>query len=614
MAPAPQSLSEQSHGLASSGQRRSDKMPARAQPVLGRIDLSAVSVDPTPGEDGLVAEISAFIANSDSFYSVTSGGSGRVSLSDWSDPYTPRLLSQLNLEAVFTTSVAAADSLVAIATTPDSYDASGQAPGASRIRFYQLTPSRRPGEEASLRELDRVATGSLSDAVRFDRRGRLLYVANEGQPNSDYSSNPVGSVSIIEIKGSSARPRFDASEVGFPALDDASVVLQGRGIRHFGDPGAVSFAQDAEPEYLSAAGRYLFATLQESNVVARINLRTRTVESYIGLGWLDFSRVAVDLSDEDLGDGIASEDGFSPLTGQKLVGLRMPDGIAAWKQEGQVYFVTANEGDAREYVEGSIPGVYFDETRNQDIVGAYDQVPGRIKLIADGTEAYSGDPEEAVKSRVLTLDANTSGAPDRDFLFENTAASTNGTPVGFGSRSLSLFDGMTGQLLWDSWMTDTIGNVTYNTSLQNVAVFAGVYDDGRSDDKGVEPETVAVFKYKGSRYLVGALERTTAGDKDEVDGLDLVTQGGLLVVYDISNPEDVDFVTYQQVSRSPEGLEVIPAKQSPTGRLLLGVSSEYDSNSVELLDFGAVVKNGNGAAYLASDLARPALYSTLPIG
>jgi hypothetical protein len=184
--------------------------------------------------------------------------------------------------------------------------------------------------------------------------------------------------------------------------------------------------------------------------------------------------------------------------------------------------------------------------------------------------------------------------------------------VSFGSRSLSLFDGITGQLLWDSWMTDDIGGTDYNTSLQNIAQFAGINDDGRSDDKGVEPESVVVFDYNSRFYAVGSIERTTAGDKTgDGTSLDPVTQGGLLVIYDVTNVNNVDFVTYQKVSRSPEGLEVIKASQSPTGRVLLGVSAEFDSNSLEYLDFGAVLNNGNGAAYLQSDLANPALYATL---
>ena len=75
---------------------------------------------------------------------------------------------------------------------------------------------------------------------------------------------------------------------------------------------------------------------------------------------------------------------------------------------------------------------------------------------------------------------------------------------------------------------------------------------------------------------------------------------------------NVDFVTYQQVSRSPEGLEVIKASESPTGRVILGVSAEFDSNSVEYLDFGAILNNGNGANYLASDYAKTSMYATLP--
>ena len=68
-------------------------------------------------------------------------------------------------------------------------------------------------------------------------------------------------------------------------------------------------------------------------------------------------------------------------------------------------------------------------------------------------------------------------------------------------------------------------------------------------------------------------------------------------------------------------MEIVQAKQNPTGRLLLGVNSEFDSNSVEYLDFGAVLNNGNGASYLASynnpntslAYANPTYFATLPL-
>lgn len=571
-------------------------LPAPIDPLLGRIDLSEVSQDPTPGEDGLVAEISASVSIANRLYTISSGGSNLVSLTDWSAPTNPQLVSQLELSGFFTTSVATFGNLIAIATTPETYDdPANNATPESQIRFYSLNAAGK------LTEVAVVTTGFLTDGMRFSADGSQLYIANEGQPNADYSVDPIGSVSIITISGQGGNLSFSEAEVTFPDLDDSNVQLLGSGIRFSGKAGVTtSFGQDAEPEYVSAAGGYLFVTLQENNTVARINLDTNQVDAYIGLGWVDYSQVSVDLDDQD---GPVIDDKktgvFNPLTDQNVVGLRMSDGIAAWEQGSNVYFVTANEGDARDY------SGFLDERRDGSLNGGtYSTVPGRLKLLVNNAS------DTTLRNQALVLSENLADTdPTNDFTFES--GTRTGTPVSFGSRSLSLFDGITGQLLWDSWMTDFIGGTAYNTSLQNIAQFAGIYDDGRSDDKGVEPESVVALEYNSRRYVVGALERTTAGDKT-VDNIDPVTQGGLLVIYDVTDVNNVDFITYQQVSRSPEGLEVINANQSPTGRVLLGVSAEFDSNSVEYLDFGAVLNNGNGEDYLASSYADPTIYATLP--
>ena len=577
--------------LLSNARRFIGPLPKAAptKPLLGRIDLTNVSKDPRVTKDGLVAEISASVSIANRLFTISSGGSNLVSITDWSVPTNPKLVQQLDLSGFFTTSVATFGNLIAVAATPDNYDAIGIATPKSQIRFYSLNPSGK------LREVAVVTTGFLTDSIRFSADGGKLFIANEGQPNADYSVDPEGSVSIITISGRAGNLLFSEEKVSFPELDDSSVELLGSGIRFGGKADVTtSFAQDAEPEYLSAAGKYLFATLQESNTVARINLATNQVEAYIGLGWVDYSQVSVDLNDED-GPVIDNKKTtkFDPLKGQDVVGIRMADGIAAWEQGRKVYFLTANEGDAREYTG------YLDERRDKNL--GYTDVPSRLKLIVDGNDT----------SQALVLSSNlTDTNPTNDFSFES--GNRTGTPVSFGSRSLSLFDGITGQLLWDSWMTDTIKGTAYNTSLQNIAQFAGIYDDGRSDDKGVEPESVVLVNYLGRNYAVGSLERTSAGDKTGTTP-DPVTQGGLLVIYDVTNVNNVDFVTYQQVSRSPEGLEVIGSSQSPTGRMLLGVSAEFDSNSVEYLDFGAMLNNGNRAAYLASSYADPIAYTTLPL-
>jgi len=565
--------------------RRRPTAPAPQAPLLGRLDLTGVSKNSVLDKDGLVAEISASVSIGKRLYTISSGGSNLVSISDWSNPSNPVLLQQLDLSGFFTTSVATYGSLIAIAATPDNYDESGIPTPESQIRFYTISKA------GTLTEVGVVNTGFLTDSIRFGDDGRQLYVANEGSPNANYSVDPIGSVSIITIKGKGSNLRFSEAEVTFPELNSNGVEMLGDGIRFSGKTGVtLSFGQDAEPEYLAATDDYLFVTLQESNAVARINLDTNTVEAYIGLGWVDYSKVAVDLNDNL---------NFEPVTGQKVVGLRMADGIAAWEDDDNVYFATANEGDARDYTG------YLDERRDSSLSGGgYGTVPNRLKLIVKNAS------DNALRNEALVLSNNLSDTnPSNDFTFES--ATRTGTPVSFGSRSISLFDGLTGELLWDSWQTDDIDGIEYNTSLQNIAQFAGIYDDGRSDDKGVEPESVTVLKYEDRRYLVGSLERTTAGAKTGITP-DPVTQGGLLVIYDVTDVNNVDFVTYQQVSRSPEGLEVIKASESPTGRVILGVSAEFDSNSVEYLDFGAILNNGNGANYLASDYAKTSMYATLP--
>lgn len=192
------------------------KRSSAAEPRLGRIDLTDLSEDPTPGEDGLVAEISAPLTIADRFYTITSGGSSRITLTDWTDPSAPVVRRQLHLDGVFTTSVAAFGDLVAIATTADDSDAPGLTPVASEIRFYRATPARKHSGDVILRELSRVTTGVLTDAVRFSADGGSLYAANEGQPNLDHSQDPKGSLSIIAIKGRPTKPRFEEVGIKFP--------------------------------------------------------------------------------------------------------------------------------------------------------------------------------------------------------------------------------------------------------------------------------------------------------------------------------------------------------------------------------------------------------------
>lgn len=81
--------------------------------------------------------------------------------------------------------------------------------------------------------------GAWPDAVAFSPNGRWLVVANEGEPSGDYSIDPEGSITVIDLRTS-----VQVAEARTISLDlDEG---QRAGLRVFG-PGA-TVAQDLEPE------------------------------------------------------------------------------------------------------------------------------------------------------------------------------------------------------------------------------------------------------------------------------------------------------------------------------------------------------------------------------
>ncbi|MFN5160775.1 MAG: choice-of-anchor I family protein [Cyanobacteriota bacterium] len=197
--------------------------------------------------------------------------------------------------------------------------------------------------------------------------------------------------------------------------------------------------------------------------------------------------------------------------------------------------------------------------------------------MADGIAAYSvrgkdffvtaneGDGRDGFPWASYTDEARGTGNANRvKRLTDDQVVGSADRITTFGSRSISSFDAESGALLWDS------GN-----TLQTIAVAAGMYADSRSDDKGVEPEGIVVAQLHGRSYAIASLERTTSS---------------MLVVFDMTDPSAGQFVTSTVIngSVSPEGLHIVEAKQSPTGRAQLVVSNEL-SNTLNVLDLEALI-------------------------
>lgn len=493
---------------------------AYVSPLVGSVNLTPSG---TSGEQ-FQSEISAYVSVGGKLFLLSSGGGSTLQVTDASNPANPQLQQRVSYGTYTSTSVAAHKDLVAVALVPDDYNTT---PSKGVVRFFRM------GGDGSLAFLQDVTVGYLPDGIAFSGDGRQLVIANEGQPSSTYGSDPIGSVGIIDINSprptsapgaKSARPQSggqDFSRVGFRYTDLSFAGVALPGSLRISGPSGTAPSQDIEPEYVSIRGDKAYVTLQENNGVAIVNLRNRRIEDVHDLRSVDFSRQAVDLSDRD---GPSNSSLFLPRFGQQFQGLRMPDGISAFSAQGRTYYITANEGDAREY------DTYTDVKRNAASPN------GRLNTIVDP-------------------------APDGP-----------STTISIGSRSLSIFDARSGALTWDSGI-----------SLQTIAFAAGTYADNRSDDKGVEVEGVITTTLGRSTYAIAALERGTQTT---------------VVVFDVSKPADAGYVSHVVLpgSVSPEGLQVIPPEQSPSGRALLTIANEV-SNTLDLVDLQALIDSpGPGSA------------------
>ncbi|MDY7014977.1 MAG: choice-of-anchor I family protein, partial [Cyanobacteriota bacterium] len=203
------------------------------------------------------------------------------------------------------------------------------------------------------------------------------------------------------------------------------------------------------------------------------------------LGIIEFSGSnGLDASDRD--DGIN-------IQNHPVFGLYQPDSLATFTANGQTFYITANEGDARD-----------EDDRVDDLTLDPDAFPNADELQED---------EVLGRLEVSTIDGDIDGDGDYDQLFS------------YGARSFSIWDSK-GNLVFDSG--DDFERITADLLPDN---FNATNDensfDSRSDAKGPEPEGVTVGVIDGRTYAFVGLERI----------------GGIMM-YDVSDPSNPEFVQY----------------------------------------------------------------------
>lgn len=191
-------------------------------------------------------------------------------------------------------------------------------------------------------------------------------------------------------------------------------------------------------------------------------------------------------------------------------GLYMPDGIDTYAAGGKTYLVMANEGDFRE------------DDGDRSAASSLGATGDLANIRVSNTDSSAGDLYAA------------------------------------GARSFSIRDA-NGALVYDS------GDI-----LDKEAAARGIYDDGRSRDKGVEPEGVELFTLDGRTIAAVGLERTTTG---------------AIALFDITDPTKVSFIDMivSTGDLAPEGLTAFTFG----GKSYLAFANE-GSNTTSLYSISAV--------------------------
>lgn len=492
-----------------------------APSASNELQLSLLSSFSNGTEGTNSAEIVAYDSTNYRLYIANSIG-GKIDIVNFANPASPALITSIAMAPYGNiNSLTVYNGVVAAAVENSNPQANGA------VVFF----------DADGTFINQVTVGAMPDMITFNRDYTKLVVACEGEPQTNYTVDPEGSIAIIDLTpGIAALTNANVAIANFNAWNGQEAALRSQGIRIFG-PGS-NVSQDLEPEYITIGddNQTAYVSLQENNAMAVVDLNTATVTALRPLGFMDYSGDnGMDASDQTAGIYITSV---------PVKGTFMPDALAHATIGGTEYIFSANEGDAREWAAvtdvARVSATSLDPTAfpDQNIL-KHNQFLGRLNALqATGDTDGDGDKDEI---HVL------------------------------GTRSFSIWNAATGALVFDS--KDLLEQITSThptlSGLFNASNTSGaVQSKNRSDDKGPEVEGIATAFINGNNYLFVSLERI-----------------GGVVLFNIDNPAAPVYSGYynnrsaatNNPDRGAEGIIYIRREASPNNKDIVILANEISS-------------------------------------
>ncbi len=337
-----------------------------------------------------------------------------------------------------------------------------------------------------------------------------------------YTDSETGKLGFVDIKRPSKPKALGAIDVGG---EPTSVAVAGK---------YALVAVNTSPSFVAPSGHLHVVHIKSQAIVATHALAGQPDSIAVSPDERYAAVVIENERDEDLGNGEPPQAPAGLLQIVDLTGTPADWSIRDVNLDGIADLFT---GDAEpEYVDINENNIAVVTMQENNYIVLIDLATGAIinHFSAGSVDLNQIDTQEEDPALISLTDTQTNIAREPDgviWISDSVFATADEGDLFGGSRGFTLFD--------------TDGNILYTSgnTLDHVTVRLGHYPDGRSGNKGNEPENVEFAKFRHSPYLFVASERSS-----------------VIFVYKVKRHNKPRLVQVLPAGIGPEGIKAIPKR------------------------------------------------------